>query len=568
MSSRAVGEAEDTDGPHSKRLRLDSSKDANQDVSEDEGADLLNLLDGDEFITDDQRQEVEAQKRRLLRKQRLQRAQEVDSSTSIKLELDNATKEDGTGDGRVQQQAQPSPKVSEVSKAIKTEELDVDSDRNVNINNKNNDDDDDDGDGDEFDMFSSSVSPVGATSSKAAASNTTKRGHEQQDWDDAEGYYKTVVGEVISLESTIASSSQSASTGASVSFRVLGVVGKGVFATVLKCSVISNSTSIEMPPMVAIKSIRHNEIMAKAAENEIRTLQRLKGSTGIVPLLLPTTPTPLEHRGHTMLVFTFMEYNLRDVLQKFGKGVGLSLQAVRSYFAQLLSAATHLKKHDIIHADLKPDNILVSADFGVVQLADFGSAVDVNSPGLNQPTPYLISRFYRPPEVIMGLIPTFAVDLWSIAVTVAELFLGEVVFRGKSNNDMLYVFMQHLGAFSNRVIRQHMVQCQRLPLPRHFQQEGPNYVFMRVTDDPVTGEPVRKMLSMLPRNSGDKFLMATPLNQQLLKAKSAKDTRALVNRFSDLLQKCLALDPTRRIPVKDALQHEFFRAETTAPKAT
>jgi serine/threonine-protein kinase PRP4 len=563
MSSRRRDETEDTDGPHSKRLRPDSSKDADQDISE-EGADLLNLLDGDEFITEDQKREVEAQKRRLLRKQRLQRAQEVDTSISTKLELDNAIKkekeENGTGDGRVQQKAQPPSKVGKASNAIKTEGMHVDSDKNVNNNN--------DDDGDEFDMFSSSVSPVGATTSKATTSNTTKRGHEQQDWDDAEGYYKTVVGEVISLESTVASSSQSASTDASVSFRVLGVVGKGVFATVLKCSVISNSTSIEMPPMVAIKSIRHNEVMAKAAETEIRTLLLLKGSTGIVPLLLPTTPTPLEHRGHTMLVFSFMEYNLRDVLQKFGKGVGLSLQAVRSYFAQLLSAATHLKKHGIIHADLKPDNILVSSDFGVVQLADFGSALDVTTPGLNQPTPYLISRFYRPPDVILGLIPTFAADLWSIAVTVAELFLGEVVFRGKSNNDMLYVFMQHLGAFSNRVIRQHLVQCGKLPLPRHFQQEGPNYVFMRVTNDPVTGEPVRKMLSLLPRNNDNKFPLATPLNQQLLKAKSAKDTRVLVNRFSDLLQKCLALDPARRVPLEDALQHEFFRAETTVPKAT
>jgi serine/threonine-protein kinase PRP4 len=459
----------------------------------------------------------------------------------------------------LQQQVLPPPKASEVLKTVKAEPSKLGIDRNVK------DDDDDD----EFDMFSSSVSPVGeTTSSKAVSSSTTKRGSEQQDWDDAEGYYKTVVGEVISLESTVPSSSQSASHGASTSFRVLGVIGKGVFSTVLKCLTISNSTSVEIPPVIAMKSIRHNETMAKAAENEIRTLQRLKGSTGIVPLLLPTTATPLEHRGHIMLVFSFMEYNLRDVLQKFGKGVGLSLQAVRSYFSQLLSAATHLQKHGIIHADLKPDNILVSSDFGVVQIADFGSAVDVNSPGLNQPTPYLISRFYRPPEVIMGLVPTYACDLWSIAVTVAELFLGDVVFRGKSNNDMLYVFMQHLGAFSNRVIRQHLVQCQRLPLPRHFQQEGPNYAFMQVTGDPVTGEAVHKMLSLLPRNNDNKFPMATPLNQQLLKAKSAKDSRALVNRFSDLLQKCLALDPTRRVPLKDALQHEFFRAETTAPKAT
>ena len=352
MSSRRRDETDDTDGPHAKRQRPDSSKDADQDVSED-GADLLDLLDGDEFITEDQRREEAAQMRRLLRKQRLQRAQEVDASISTKLELDNSIKkeENGTGDGRVQQQAQPPPKLAEVSNAIKNEEMHVESDKNADNNNNNIDAD---GDGDEFDMFSSSVSPVGTTTSKAATSNTTKRGHEQQDWDDAEGYYKTVVGEVFSLESTVAPSSQSASTDASVSFRVLGVVGKGVFATVLKCSVISNTTSIEMPSMVAIKSIRHNEVMAKAAENEIRTLLLLKGSTGVVPLLLPTTPTPLEHRGHTMLVFSFMEYNLRDVLQKFGKGVGLSLQAVRSYFAQLLSAATHLKKHGIIHADLKP----------------------------------------------------------------------------------------------------------------------------------------------------------------------------------------------------------------------
>jgi hypothetical protein len=57
----------------------------------EEGADLLNLLDGDEFITEDQRRKVDAQERRLLRKQRLQRAQVVDTPISIKLELDNAT---------------------------------------------------------------------------------------------------------------------------------------------------------------------------------------------------------------------------------------------------------------------------------------------------------------------------------------------------------------------------------------------------------------------------------------------------------------------------------------------
>jgi hypothetical protein len=106
---------------------------------------------------------------------------------------------------------------------------------------------------------------------------------------------------------------------------------------------------------------------------------------------------------------------------------------------------------------------------------------------------------------------------------------------------MLYVFM-HLGAFSNRVIRQHMVQCGNY-LCRYF-QEGPNYVYAG-TNDPVTGEPVRKMLSLLPQND-TQVPTAHTLNQQLLKAKSAK-IHELSESILGSLAKCLAMDPARRI---------------------
>jgi len=361
---------------------------------------------------------------------------------------------------------------------------------------------------------------------------------------------------------------------------VAGVIGKGVFSTVLKCTTISNSSSVALPPVTALKFIRSNETMARAALTEIEMLQRIQGAPGIVPMLLPAHQTPpLEHRGHTILVFSFMEYNLRDVLQKFGKGVGLSLQAVRSYFGQLLAAATHLKKHGIVHCDVKPDNILVSADFSVVQVADFGSAIDnanaASGGVLATPCPYLVSRFYRAPELILGLTPvTHAVDLWSLAVTVAELFLGDVLFRGTSNNDMLYVMQQHLGACSNRVIRQHLVQCQKFLVASHFQQKrGAAYYFMQQTTDPVTGAPVHKELSLLSHegassssSSSSKFPLATPLHNKLIKAKSAKDSRRMVQLFSDLLKQCLALDPTKRIALKEALRHEFFQPQSSDGK--
>lgn len=84
-----------------------------------------------------------------------------------------------------------------------------------------------------------------------------------------------------------------------------------------------------------------------------------------------------EHRGHLCIVFESMRsadivefrcreltnilssMNLRDVVKRFGKDVGLNIKAVRAYAHQLFLALSLLKKANIMHADIKPDNILV-----------------------------------------------------------------------------------------------------------------------------------------------------------------------------------------------------------------
>ena len=566
------------------------------------------LLQGDDFVSEEQRQEQAARERRLARKRRLQQA----ASSLVQEEAQ-------------QQNAKPAQRIKQMPTTtvpIKKEEAEPKQISSANTYIKENDNDkvEDDGDDeDDFDMFSSSVSPLGndddehmfakktkRTAANVSTSNNAQGGQkvdQQQDWDDDEGYYRATIGEIITIDipdsdETTAKNDQASN---SLRFRVSGVIGKGVFSTVLKCvsvrddsATATNPLAARLPPEVALKCIRHNETMAKAAFDEIRFLQRFTNrrntkhgksnsgydqsenkdngdnksseTPGVVPLLLPHNKVPLEFRGHTVLVFPHMEYNLRDVLQKFGKGVGLSLTAVRSYFGQLLSAATHLKQQSLIHADIKLDNILVSQDFTTVKICDFGSAIQGSSNDSGESaepivTPYLVSRFYRAPEIILGLVPTYAVDLWSLAVTAAELFLGNVLFQGKTNNDMLHKIMQQMGPFSNKIIRQHLVQTKRFPIRAHFQQVAAQYVFRQETVDPVSGQVVNKNVSLVTGGSGGGGYSPPQLQSKLLRAKSAKDSRALVLQFCDLLQKCLALDPTRRIAVKMALHHDFFKQQ-------
>jgi serine/threonine-protein kinase PRP4 len=105
--------------------------------------------------------------------------------------------------------------------------------------------------------------------------------------------------------------------------------------------------------------------------------------------------------------------NLRDVVKRFGKDVGIDIRAVRAYAHQLFLALSLLRKANIMHADIKPDNILVRGCYSytcqvlicpvkvneqktLLKVCDLGSASDASE---NEITPYLVSRFYRAPEI-------------------------------------------------------------------------------------------------------------------------------------------------------------------------
>jgi hypothetical protein len=194
------------------------SKRARTEDDEDDEAALLDLeyVDGDNFITEEQRQEAEAQRKRELRRQRLAQLPSTENEEHViankhNRSIQSAVMEVDTAENSMMDIA-PSTAIDyqdqtdRVKRGDKSEE-------------KSNDNEDDD----EFDMFSSSVSPVQREARQLSGAET-RQGHEQADWDDSEGYYKAVIGEVITIEPSISSSSNENATtnGTSIILRVTG----------------------------------------------------------------------------------------------------------------------------------------------------------------------------------------------------------------------------------------------------------------------------------------------------------------------------------------------------------
>jgi dual specificity protein kinase YAK1 len=96
------------------------------------------------------------------------------------------------------------------------------------------------------------------------------------------------------------------------------------------------------------------------------------------------------------IVFECLSKSLYDVILPTEKG--LPLDMVRDYLRQILEALITFKESELIHCDLKPENIMVDEDLKTLKLIDFGSAA-FNG---HQVYTYIQSRYYRAPEVLMG----------------------------------------------------------------------------------------------------------------------------------------------------------------------
>lgn len=102
----------------------------------------------------------------------------------------------------------------------------------------------------------------------------------------------------------------------------------------------------------------------------------------------------------------------------------------------VLSSVAHLHANFLLHRDIKPPNYVVNKE-GEIVLIDFGLSRKFGSPG-RPLTKNVITRWYKPPEILFGArFYSEKVDVWSCGCIFAECFLGEPLFAGGSDIDML-----------------------------------------------------------------------------------------------------------------------------------
>lgn len=368
---------------------------------------------------------------------------------------------------------------------------------------------------DGFDMF--------ADNEDLPQDSTTIDGHSgavhdtlKDNWDDQEGYYRVRIGELLDTR-----------------YRVVGFTGAGVFGNVCRCDdKVKGNT-------VAVKIIRNNEVMYKTGLRELEVLRKLNEADKDDKYHCLRLFRTFKHHNHLCLVFENLSMNLRELLKKYGQKDGLHLKAVRSYAQQLLLALRLLKKLEFVHADIKPDNILVTESKLTLKLCDFGSAGRVNEQEL---APYLVSRFYRAPEIMLGVRHDYAIDLWSVAVTLYEVYTGKIMFPGRSNNHMLKLFTDVKGKYPNKLVRKSQFK------DTHFDANC-NLLYHEI--DKVTE---RNKITVLANLKPTRDLEAELIAGQRL----GREQMEQVQAFRQVLDSMLVLDPSKRMTCNEALKHPFF----------
>lgn len=225
-------------------------------------------------------------------------------------------------------------------------------------------------------------------------------------------------------------------------------------------------------------------------------------------------------RNHLCITFELLNMNLYELIKR-NSHQGFSLNLIRKFAYSLVQCLRMLNREKIIHCDLKPENILLKdRTSSSIKVIDFGSSCFSNQ----RIYTYIQSRFYRSPEVILGLPYGTPIDMWSLACILAELFTGEPLFTGENESDQLGCIMEVCS------------------LP-------PASVLERAT---------RRRLFFDSKNNPRNLINSKDRRRQV----GSRPLTVILNceetDFIDFLERCLDWDPRTRLTPDEAIRHPWL----------
>jgi cyclin-dependent kinase len=205
-------------------------------------------------------------------------------------------------------------------------------------------------------------------------------------------------------------------------YEKLEKVGEGTYGKVYKAQ--DRATG----QLVALKKTRlemDEEGIPPTALREISILRLLSQSLYVVRLLSVEQATK-NGKPVLYLVFEFLDTDLKKFVDAYRKGPNprpLPTNVIKSFLYQLCKGVAHCHGHGVLHRDLKPQNLLVDKEKGILKIADLGLGRAFTVP-MKSYTHEIVTLWYRAPEVLLGSTHySTGVDIWSVGCIFGMLLL-------------------------------------------------------------------------------------------------------------------------------------------------